>query len=244
MTKNYHDPIDAIRDLLNEEYECDSSEEIREDDEESELDWNQEIWVKGGGGTWQAKQLRKRLQEHCRELIKMAKEDRFSPSKAHTIYAYSDTLHDFVNGELDEPADAQESTEEAADLTLEEMNQLNEFFGRKKVKMGRGPFRDEKELGKLLQDAVKAQGGSYSTTAVGVPGRWSFKYKGVDPEDMDDAIDAVIGEPGNYHNGNMSWFAPTRKKGYRLYVLNDYYKGRRKVSIEWYKYDADFNDDL
>ena len=242
MTKNFHDPIDAIRDLLSEEYEG-NGEDIREEEEEG-LDWNKEIWVKGGGGTWQAKQIRDKVKKTAKKIIEMAKNDQFAPSIAYNLYAYCDTLYDFVNDEATAPDDVSESADDAADLTLEEMNQLNEFFGRKKVKMGRGPFRDEVELGKLLQDAVKAQGGSYSTTAVGVPGRWSFKYSDVDPEDMDDAIDAVIGEPGNYHNGNMSWFAPTRKKGYRLYVLNDYYKGRRKVSIEWSKYDADFNDDL
>jgi hypothetical protein len=128
MTKKYHDPIDAIRDLLNEEYECDSSEEIREDDEESELDWNREVWVKGGGGTWQAKQIRRKVQDTARKIVAMSKEDRFSPSLAYNLYAYCDTLHDFVNGELDEPADAQESTQ-----TPEEAeHELSEFFNSNK----------------------------------------------------------------------------------------------------------------
>lgn len=96
MSDNYYNPEDAIRALLSEaaeEVEKDADDMITEDDG---LDWDEEIWVKGGGGTWKAKILRKRLQEHCRKLIAMAKEDRFSPSLAYTIYAYSDTLYDFV----------------------------------------------------------------------------------------------------------------------------------------------------
>lgn len=101
MSDKYYYPEDAFRAMLNEaakdeEVEKDSDDMITEDDG---LDWDTEIWVKGGGGTWKAKILKKRLQEHCRKIIAMAKEDRFSPSLAYTVYAYCDTLYDFVENE-------------------------------------------------------------------------------------------------------------------------------------------------
>lgn len=213
MTKNYHDPIDAIRDLLNEEYECDSSEEIREDDEEAELDWNREVWVKGGGGTWQAKQLRKRLQEHCRELIKMAKEDRFSPSKAHTIYAYSDTLHDFVNGELDEPEDARESTQ-----TPEEAeHELSEFFsGRKKLPVGR-KYKKLDDLGDALVKGFKDSGMAPTEPLDNTHGKYAFRYTKGDASDAGEVIMHITGVAEGHRVGDLirSWRYPTGEdKGY------------------------------
>ena len=137
---NFYDPADAYRKMLSEEYEAevDGKEEITEEEDDG-LDWSKEIWVKQGGGTWQAKQLKKRALEHAREIIKMAKEDRFAPSKAYTLFAYIDTLYDFVNGDDTDPDAREDDTIDAPETpeveeevkesnSLAEMNKSNKFF--------------------------------------------------------------------------------------------------------------------
>lgn len=205
MTKNYHDPIDAIRDLLNEEYEG-TGEEIREEEDE-ELDWNREVWVKGGGGTWQAKQIRKKIQDTARKIIAMSKEDRFSPSLAYNLYAFSDTLHDFVNGDLEAPEDARESFENPEEAEKE----LSEFLlGKKKLPVGR-KYKNLDDLGDALHKAFKESGMAPTEPLDNLHGNYIFRYTKGDASDAGEVIMHITGAAEDRRTGDAirNWYYPT-----------------------------------
>ena len=224
MPENYYDPADAIRDLLSEEYEA-AGEEIREEEDE-ELDWNREIWVKGGGGTWQAKQIRKKVQDTARKIVNMSKDDRFSPSLAYNLYAYCDTLHDFVNGDLDEPEDAQESNA----LDLEELNQLNELFGS-----GKGGFKNTRQVASAIERNISRDGGRTTrlTSRKGI----IVKINGIDRDVAQEAIEDAIGEELDYNSGQQPIYGAHIQGFYVAFYW-------RKNEIRITKEESDDSEDL
>ena len=224
MTKNYHDPIDAIRDLLSEEYEA-TGEEIKED--EDELDWNREIWVKGGGGTWKAKQIRDKVKETAKKIISLAKEDRFSPSLAYNLYAYSDTLNDFVNGKLDSPEDAFESFEG-------DKQELTEFvFGKKKLPVGRKQKKLD-DLGDALFKAFKESGMAPTKAMDNLQDKYSFSYTKGDAEDASEIILHITNVAESPRKGDLvrSWRYPTSSED-TGYVVKLWWRHGKVVVSEY-----------